>query len=162
MQKPRIYSFDDFQLDVTNRQLRRGDRALALPSKAFDLLVALVENKGRLVSKEELFTIVWQNQIVEESNLTVHISQIRKVLGETGTNPRFIETVPGYGYRFAGDVSHLKDEEFVIETETLSRITIEKEEVISDAEPNDTKIVGQNIGWLAPGKSETPARSDPW
>jgi len=155
VQKPRIYSFDDFQLDVRNRQLRRGDKALSLPSKAFDLLVALMENKGRLVSKEELFATVWQNQIVEESNLTVHISQIRRALGETGTNPRFIETVSGYGYRFMGDVSYLKEEEFVIETETLSRITIENE-VVSDAETNDTKIVGQNIDWPATGKSATP------
>jgi DNA-binding winged helix-turn-helix (wHTH) protein/Tol biopolymer transport system component len=153
VQNRRIYSFDDFQLDVSNRQLRRGDKALSLPAKAFDLLVTLVENKGRLVEKDELFKTVWQDQIVEESNLTVHISQIRKALGETKTNPRFIETVPGYGYRFTGDVSNFEDEEFVIETETLSRITIEKEE-INDAEQHDTKIVGREADWLAPGKSE--------
>ena len=128
----RIYSFENFRLDADNRQLRRDDKPLPLPPKALDLLLALVENKGRLVEKDELFTSVWRDQIVEESNLTVHISQIRKALGESKNNPRFIETVPGYGYRFVGDVSNLEDEEFVIETETLSRITIEKEE-ISDA-----------------------------
>ncbi|MCA1639560.1 MAG: winged helix-turn-helix domain-containing protein [Acidobacteria bacterium] len=123
----RIYRFDNFRLDADNRQLRRDDKPLSLSPKAFDLLLTLVENKGRLVEKNELFTSVWQDQIVEESNLTVHISQIRKALGETKRNPRFIETVPGYGYRFVGDIADL-EEELVIETETLSRITIEKEE----------------------------------
>ena len=131
----RIYRFDNFQLDAGNRQLRRDDTPLSLPAKAFDLLLALVENNGRLVEKDELFTSVWQDQIVEESNLTVHISQIRKALGETKKNPRFIETVPGYGYRFVGEVQNLEDDEIVIETQTLSRITIEKEET------NDTGIL---------------------
>ncbi len=128
----RIYRFDNFQLDADNRQLRRDDKPLPLPAKAFDLLLALVENNGRLVEKDKLFTSVWQDQIVEESNLTVHISQIRKALGENKNKPRYIETVPGYGYRFVGDVSNPEDEEIVIETETLSRIIIEKEET-SDA-----------------------------
>ena len=128
-----IYRFDNFQLDAGNRQLRRDDKPLSLPPKAFDLLLALVENNGRLVEKDVLFTSVWQDQIVEESNLPVHISQIRKALGETKNNPRFIETVPGYGYRFVGELQDFADNELIIETETLSRITIEKEEM-SDAE----------------------------
>ena len=132
MQDRRVYSFDNFQLDAGNRQLRRDGTALPLPAKALDLLLALVENSGQLVEKDELFRAVWRDQIVEESNLTVHVSQIRKALGETKSNPRFIETIPGYGYRFVGDVSDLEDEEIVIETQTLSRITIEKEQ-ISDA-----------------------------
>ena len=128
-----IYRFDNFQLDAGNRQLRRDDKPLSLPPKAFDLLLALVENNGRLVEKDVLFTSVWQDQIVEESNLPVHISQIRKALGETKNNPRFIETVPGYGYRFVGELQDFADNELIIKTETLSRITIEKEEM-SDAE----------------------------
>ena len=103
-QNRRIYKFDEFQIDVPNRQLRRGDAPVVMPAKAFDLLLALVENKGRLIEKDELFSRVWQDQIVEESNLTVHVSQIRKALGEKRQNPRYIETVPGYGYRFVGDV----------------------------------------------------------
>ncbi|MEP6925176.1 MAG: winged helix-turn-helix domain-containing protein, partial [Pyrinomonadaceae bacterium] len=92
------------------------------------------------VEKDELFSSVWGDQIVEESNLTVHISQIRKALGETKNNPRFIETVPGYGYRFVGEVHNSEeDEEFIIETETLSRITIEKEEITyGNSEQADT------------------------
>lgn len=131
-QNREIYSFDGFELDAANRQLRHGGEVLLLPPKTFDVLVALVENNGRLVGKDEILAHVWGDQIVEESNLTVHISQIRKALGETKSNPRFIETVSGYGYRFVGDVSNLQDEDLIIETETLSRITLEK--VVSDAE----------------------------
>ena len=136
-QNRQIYRFDNFQLDAGNRQLRRDDAPLSLPPKAFDLLLALIENNGRLVEKDVLFTSVWHDQIVEESNLPVHISQIRKALGETKNNPRFIETVPGYGYRFVGEVINLEDEELVIETETLSRITIEKEEEMGRKEDGE-------------------------
>lgn len=127
-QNRRIYKFDEFQIDVLNRQLRRGDTPVVMPAKAFDLLLALVENKGRLIEKDELFSRVWNDQIVEESNLTVHVSQIRKALGEKRQNPRYIETVPGYGYRFVGDVENFDDDDLIFETQTLSRIVIEKEE----------------------------------
>lgn len=122
----RIYTFDGFEVDTINRQLRRGNKYLSLPAKSFDVLVALLENNGRLVSKDEIFSRVWHDQIVEESNLTVHISQIRKALGESKKNPLYIITIPGFGYRFDGEVSAL-DDEFIFETETLSRVTIEKE-----------------------------------
>ena len=123
-----IYKFDEFEIDVPNRQLRRGDTPVVMPAKAFDLLLALVENKGRLIEKDELLSRVWNDQIVEESNLTVQVSQIRKALGEKRQNPRYIETVPGYGYRFVGDVENFEDHDLIIETQTLSRIVIEKEE----------------------------------
>lgn len=126
-QKRAIYEFRNFRLDAAERRLLRDGAPVTLPSKAFDLLLTLVENRGRLVEKDEIFASVWRDQIVEESNLTVHVSQIRKALGETKRNPRFIETVPGYGYRFVGDVSNLTGEEILTETETPKRITIEKE-----------------------------------
>jgi DNA-binding winged helix-turn-helix (wHTH) protein len=117
-----------------------------LPSKAFDLLLALVENSGRLVEKEELYQKVWADQIVEESNLTVQMSAIRKALGEGKHNPRYIVTVPGYGYRFVGEVaSPGEGREVVIETETLSRMVIEREEA-SDAEIG-RRGDAENGGW---------------
>lgn len=72
-------------------------------TRTFDLLFVLVENSGRLVEKEEIYNRVWGDQVVEESNLTVQVSAIRKALGERTQNPRYIATVPGYGYRFVGD-----------------------------------------------------------
>jgi DNA-binding winged helix-turn-helix (wHTH) protein len=136
-QNRQIYQFDNFRLDAAERLLLRDGQPVALPSKAFDLLVVLVENRGRLVEKETLYQRVWTDQIVEESNLTVQMSAIRKALGERKENPRYIATVSGRGYRFTGDVMNPdRDAEVVIETETLSRVVIEKE-----AEADGLRIV---------------------
>ncbi len=133
MQNRQVYEFDNFRLDAAERQLSRDGTPVTLPSKAFDLLLTLVENSGRLVEKGEIYRRVWGDQVVEESNLTVQVSAIRKALGERTQNPRYIVTVPGYGYRFVGDVVNpAEDREVVIETQTLSHIVIEKEEAHDD------------------------------
>ena len=80
----RIYEFDGFRLDVNERQLWRDGEPVALYAKAFEMLVVMVENSGRLLTKNDLFSHVWSDQIVEESNLTVNMSAIRKALGERG------------------------------------------------------------------------------
>lgn len=126
--KPQIYEFDNFQLDAVKRQLLRDGESVPLPSKAFDLLLVLIENNERVVGKEELYMRVWADQIVEESNLTVQMSAIRKALGEPKQNPRYIVTIPGRGYRFVGAVANWEDGEVVIETQTLTRVVIEREE----------------------------------
>jgi DNA-binding winged helix-turn-helix (wHTH) protein/TolB-like protein/Flp pilus assembly protein TadD len=126
-QKQQVYGFDNFRLDVSNRQLLHDGRRVALPAKAFDMLVVLIENGGRLIGKDEFFSRVWPDQIVEESNLTVQVSAIRKALGEHRDNPRYIVTVPGHGYRFTGNVLslHHEEEEVVIERHSLSGLVIE-------------------------------------
>src|SRR5678815_4335929 len=103
-QKQQIFEFDNFRLDLLNRTLLRDRSPVALPAKAFDVLVVLVESAGRLVEKDELFSRVWPDQIVEESNLTVHISAICKVLGDRKDNPHYLVTVSGCGYRFTGNL----------------------------------------------------------
>jgi DNA-binding winged helix-turn-helix (wHTH) protein len=127
--RPQIYEFDDFRLDVGNRRLLRDGRPVELASKAFDMLVALVESGGRLVEKDELFSRVWPEQVVEESNLAVHVSAIRKALGDSRQNPHYVFTVPGHGYRFAGDVLRVdeEEEELVVERHSVSRLTVETE-----------------------------------
>ena len=125
-QKQQIYEFDDFRLDVSNRQLLHDGKPVALPAKAFDMLAVLIENGGRLVGKDELFSRVWPDQIVEESNLAVQVSAIRKVLGEKKDNPRYLVTVPGHGYRFTGNVLRLdEEEEVVVERHSISGLVIE-------------------------------------
>src|SRR6185369_16640238 len=125
------YQFDEFQLDIPKRRLLREGEIVELKPKAFDLLRVLVENSGKLLSKDDLFQMVWGNQFVEESNLTVNMSQIRKALGEKASQPRFITTVSGQGYRFVGDVRQLREEtndepeEYVIESQTIARVTVE-------------------------------------
>ena len=79
-------------------------QAVALTPKGFDLLLALVRNAGHVVGKEELMREIWPDTFVEENNLTVNISALRKVLGEGASDQRYIHTVPRRGYRFAASV----------------------------------------------------------
>jgi DNA-binding winged helix-turn-helix (wHTH) protein/tetratricopeptide (TPR) repeat protein len=98
------YRFGPFQLDVRERRLLRGTDVIPLRLKVFDTLRVLVENAGRLVTKDELLTTVWPDTTVEENNLNHNISVLRKALGEKATGQQYIETVPRVGYRFVADV----------------------------------------------------------
>jgi len=105
----RIYRFGPFVLDVGDRSLKRLGIAIPLTPKTFDLLVALVENAGRLVEKDLLLTTVWPDVTVEEGNLTKGVFSLRQVLEEEGA-PRCIETVPKRGYRFVASVTAIQHE----------------------------------------------------
>lgn len=98
------FSFGEFELDITRRLLRKSGKSVNLNPKAFDLLAVLVENHGKVLSKNELLDRVWENQFVEENNLTVHISALRKLFGEKRGEHRFIVTIPGRGYTFVAKV----------------------------------------------------------
>jgi DNA-binding winged helix-turn-helix (wHTH) protein len=93
--------FGPFLVDRAERALRRDGQLVPLTPKAFDVLAALAEEPGKLVSKDELLRKVWPDTFVEESNLAYHIFAVRKALGDTAATPRYIETVPKRGYRFA-------------------------------------------------------------
>ena len=98
------YRFGPFCLDVRERRLSRGDEVIPLRLKVFDTLLVLVENAGRLVTKQELLDTVWPETTVEENNLNHNVSVLRKALGEKATGQQYIETVPRVGYRFAAPV----------------------------------------------------------
>ena len=98
------YRFGPFQLDVRERRLSRGTEVIPLRLKVFDTLCVLVENTGRLVTKQELLDAVWPDAAVEENNLNHNISVLRKALGEKATGQQYIETVPRVGYRFVAEV----------------------------------------------------------
>src|SRR5215207_9008495 len=100
-----IYSFDDFRLDPAKRKLWFGDRSIQIPTKAFDLLVVMVEHSGELLERQRLVELVWPGQLVEESNLSVTVSSLRKALGEHKGDERYIVTIPRQGYRFIADVT---------------------------------------------------------
>lgn len=98
------YSFGEFELDGSRHLLLKNGGPVSLNSKTLELLITLVENRGRVLSKNELLDIVWKDQFVEENNLSVHISALRKIFGETKDSNRYIVTIPGSGYKFvAGD-----------------------------------------------------------
>jgi DNA-binding winged helix-turn-helix (wHTH) protein/pimeloyl-ACP methyl ester carboxylesterase len=98
------YHFGPFHLDVRERRLSRGGEVIPLRLKVFDTLLVLVENAGRLVTKQELLDTVWPETTVEENNLNHNVSVLRKALGEKATGQQYIETVPRVGYRFAAPV----------------------------------------------------------
>jgi DNA-binding winged helix-turn-helix (wHTH) protein len=100
-----IFHFDEFTLDVRERRLLRGSEAVRLSPKVYDVLVALVQQRGRLVTKDELLKRLWPESFVEEGSLNVHVSALRKALGEDATRPTYIETVARSGYRFIGAVT---------------------------------------------------------
>jgi DNA-binding winged helix-turn-helix (wHTH) protein/tetratricopeptide (TPR) repeat protein len=96
------FSFGPYRLDVRKRVLWREGELVALAPKALDLLVALVEQAGDVVRKEDLLARVWPDVVVEEANLSVNVSALRKALGDRADGKPWIQTVPRRGYRFAG------------------------------------------------------------
>src|SRR5215471_17313399 len=102
------YAFGPFRLDIAEHQLLRNGARVPLPLKAFEVLLALVENRGRLVLKEDLLKRVWPETFVGEANLAVAVSQVRKSLGDVqGGEHQYIETVRSIGYRFIVDVEEI-------------------------------------------------------
>lgn len=105
------YEFDEYSLLTSEHLLLKGGERVALKPKVFETLLALVRNPGRLLSKEELIGLIWPDSFVEESNLSQNIFTLRRSLGESPQDHRFIVTVPGYGYRFVAKVRELEEGE---------------------------------------------------
>ena len=109
MKRREHYRFGAMALDVSERRLSKDRQNVPLPPKAHDVLVQLVRRAGRLVTKRELLDQVWAGSFVEEGILSVHISALRKALGDDNRSPRFIETVSRSGYRFIAPVVEDQD-----------------------------------------------------
>jgi TolB-like protein/DNA-binding winged helix-turn-helix (wHTH) protein/cytochrome c-type biogenesis protein CcmH/NrfG len=97
---PLRYTFDQYCLDVRDRRLTSDGNVISLEPKSFDVLRYLLDNAGRLVHKQELVEAVWARPVVSDNSLTRCIHQVRAALQDSADQPRFIETVPGSGYRF--------------------------------------------------------------
>jgi TolB-like protein/DNA-binding winged helix-turn-helix (wHTH) protein/Tfp pilus assembly protein PilF len=108
VQAKAIFEFGSFRLNPAERLLLRDQVPVQLPPKAFDALVVMVENRGRLLGKDELLGKVWPDSFVEESNLAQHISILRKALRDGEDGFQCIETVPRHGYRFVAEVRELR------------------------------------------------------
>ena len=104
MGRGEVFHFGEFTLDVQERRLQRAADAVRVAPKAFDLLVALLRHPGRLVSKDELLARVWPDSFVEEGILSVHVSALRRTLGDETQPSTYIETVARSGYRFVAPV----------------------------------------------------------
>ena len=101
---PSSYRFGPFVLDTLQHALLKEGKPVALTPKTYDTLLVLVQNRGRVLSKDELMNALWPDSFVEEANLTQQVSMIRKALGDSSGDPRYIHTVPGRGYRFTSEV----------------------------------------------------------
>jgi len=130
-----IFRFGPFELDPAERLLRREGTPVPLSPRAFDTLRVLVENGGRVVSKERMLAEIWEGSFVEENNLAQNISLLRRVLAEGGG--KYIETVPKFGYRF---VAELEAVERIPQTTHRADDSNDRAQVAAAAKP-ETKYV---------------------
>src|SRR3990167_2549680 len=100
-----IHRFDAFELDRSKMELRRDGLTVAVEPQVFALLLLLVENRERLVSRDEIIEKVWDGRVVSDSALDSRVKSARRALGDDGKSQRFIRTLHGQGFRFVADVS---------------------------------------------------------
>jgi predicted ATPase/DNA-binding winged helix-turn-helix (wHTH) protein len=129
-----VYRFQHFELAPLARSLSAAGRPVRLSSRAFDILVYLVAHAGCAIAKERLIEHVWPSTIVEDVNLRVQISSLRKALADSGRGTPCIERVPGEGYRFTGEVT---------------AIVPGQEQAQSPAPAVDAVPAGEDLPWLS-------------
>ena len=110
MEAKSFYDFKNFRLDPEERILLHDGAPIPITPKVFDLLKVLIENRGRVIEKDELMAAIWKDSFVEDSNLAFNIRQLRKALDDDARQPTFIETVPKRGYRFIAEVREMVEE----------------------------------------------------
>ncbi|WFL76042.1 transcriptional regulator [Altererythrobacter arenosus] len=118
--QPTVLHFAEFELDLANRQLRRGAEVVELGNRYFDALALLAAHPGELISKDRFMGEVWRGIPVTDEALTQCIRSLRRSLGDTPGSPRFIQTVPKHGYRFVAAVKDHAAEEAANEVDDLA------------------------------------------
>ncbi|HEX3083792.1 MAG TPA: transcriptional regulator, partial [Pyrinomonadaceae bacterium] len=133
-QTKHLYEFGNFTLDVEESRLLRDGLPVPLKPKVLETLFVLVESSGHVIGKKELMQRLWPDSFVEEANLAVNISQLRKALGDDESGDHFIETVPKRGYRFAAQVTRVLADrvDLIVHERTRSHIVIDEEETSAD------------------------------
>src|SRR5690242_18557731 len=123
-----IYEFGKFVLDPFENTLLTSGQPIRLPAKEFEMLRLLVENNGRVVTKDEMMEKIWPDTFVEDNNLAKYVSRLRRLL--SSGDEITIETLPKQGYRFSANVSELfrPAEETILEKRTTRRVTVRVEE----------------------------------
>src|SRR5713226_239005 len=115
--------FGPFELNVAERSLRKANQVIPLGGRAYDILIALIENAGEVVAKAELIAKAWPDVTVEEGSLRVHLSALRKALGDGQFGNKYIANVQGHGYSFIAPVTRFfADRERSNATEGLSNL----------------------------------------
>ena len=101
-----LFRFSDYILDTSRRELRCGEQSIEVEPQVLDLLIYLMQNHDRVVSKDDLIASVWGGRIVSDTTLTSRIYAARRAIGDSGRNQSLIRTIARKGLRFIGDVSH--------------------------------------------------------
>ena len=128
VENPHLCEFGKFRLDPLKKTLWHDGQTVSMPLKELELLCVLIENRGELVTKQELLDKVWEDSFVEESNLSRHIYLLRKTFKKFGGNEDLIQNIARRGYRFTGDVCEIANCEVIIEKHTSTRTLIEIQE----------------------------------
>ena len=117
-----LFSFENFTLDGVRRELRANGTVVPVEPQVFDLLVYLIENRDRVVSKDDLIASVWGGRIVSDSTLDSRINGVRKVLGDSGKEQRLIRTATRKGIRFVGEVVEKTGEDILASVKSPSGV----------------------------------------
>jgi eukaryotic-like serine/threonine-protein kinase len=123
-----LYEFGPFRVDPEKETLLREGEPVPLTPKTFQILLVLIRHKEEVVTKDDLMKIVWPDTFVEEANLSRNIFMLRKALGETAQDHKYIVTVPGRGYRLAEDVHLVPEQEVSIVASTHQKLQVEVKE----------------------------------
>lgn len=152
-----VYEFSGFRLEVAQRRLLYRGQSIPLKPKILDLLLYLVETRGQLIGKDDLMREVWPDTVVEDNNITVSISHLRKILGEDRLNPKFIETVPRRGYRFVAAVTELPASQSAVARLSTPQTESEEEETIDSLAvlPMKSPDKDFNLDYLSDGITES-------
>lgn len=136
----RFYEFGEFRLDAKRHRLLRAGTVVPLPPKAIETLVVFVQNPGKVLQREDLMQAVWADTIVEDANLTVAISQLRKALNQNDDSAEFIQTIPRVGYRFVADLRDVVEEPaaLIAEKRTPQQSIVAKEFIFENGAGSET------------------------
>ncbi|MBK7934048.1 MAG: winged helix-turn-helix domain-containing protein [Acidobacteria bacterium] len=139
----RFYRFGEFELDARRRVLTKNGGLVDISAKNFDLLSALIENEGKLLTHDQLLDIVWAGTFVEQSSLKKGISTLRHILDESPDEGRFIKTIPRQGYSFVADVTRVESPAIAAIRQTQTEIIVEEtEELIDDDAETGRRLIG--------------------
>jgi DNA-binding winged helix-turn-helix (wHTH) protein len=150
----RFYEFGEFRLDAHKRVLLKKGELVHLTHRVFEVLLVLIQNRERVLDKDELMKRVWEDTIVEEANLKNSISTLRKALGDERGASHYIQTLPKRGYKFIAPVIVLPDEDqtYLVEKHTTTEIVID---TLNEA--REISAVNENYQRLASASRELPA-----
>jgi DNA-binding winged helix-turn-helix (wHTH) protein/tetratricopeptide (TPR) repeat protein len=160
---PELYEFGPFRVDPARETLLKAGVSVPLTPKTFQILLVLVRHGQEIVTKDDLMKSVWPDTFVEEANLSRNIFMLRKAMGETAQDHRYIVTIPGRGYRLTENVRLVPGEEFAIAAASHSRVEIEVKETrpwrwIALAAVLVLAVAGGLWRWLSPRRAVLSAK----